>query len=123
FKGGVDYMSVGGIVDGPYAFPNVRLGSTNFESGVPIMAWRSIGNSHTEFARESALDELAIAASRDPVDLRRDLLAENPRTLRALELAAERASWGAPLPPGRARGVATSGFLGHSAQVTEVSLD
>src|SRR5260370_21682307 len=33
FKGGVDYMTVAGIVDGPYALPNVRFGSTNFASG------------------------------------------------------------------------------------------
>ena len=64
------------------------------------------------------------AAGRDPVDLRRDLLAGNPRTLRALDLAAERAGWGTPPPEGRARGVACSSFLdSHSAQVTEISLD
>src|ERR1700745_876066 len=83
------------------------------------MLWRSIGNSHTEFARESAIDELAIAAGRDPVDLRRDLLAENPRTLRALELGGE----GAAAPEGHARGITCSSYLSHSAQVTEISLD
>src|ERR1700739_4120905 len=87
------------------------------------MVWRSVGNSHTEFGRESAIDELALAPGRDPIDLRRELLAGSPRTLRALELAAERANWGTPLPEGRARGVTCSDFLGHSAQVTEVSLD
>jgi isoquinoline 1-oxidoreductase beta subunit len=123
FTGGVDRMTVSGAADGPYAFPNFRLASTNFKSGVPIMIWRSVGNSHTEFARESAIDELATAAGRDPVDLRRELLAENPRTLRALELAVERSGWGSPLPDGKARGIACSSFLSHSAQVTEVSLD
>jgi isoquinoline 1-oxidoreductase beta subunit len=123
FTGGVDFMTITGIADGPYALPNFRVASTNFESGVPIMVWRSVGNSHTEFARESAIDELAIAAGRDPVDFRRELLADNPRTLRALDLAAERSGWGSPMPEGRARGVACSSFLSHSAQVTEVSLD
>jgi isoquinoline 1-oxidoreductase beta subunit len=87
------------------------------------MIWRSVGNSHTEFARESAVDELALAAGRDPVDLRSELLVDNPRTLQALEVAVEHASWGSPLPEGRARGIASSGYLGHSAQITEVSLD
>jgi isoquinoline 1-oxidoreductase subunit beta len=123
FTNGVDFFTTTGAVDPPYAVENFRLESTNFESRIPTMVWRSVGNSHTEFARESAIDELAIAAGRDPVDLRRDLLAGTPRTLRALELAAERADWGSSLPEGRARGITSSGFLGHSAQVTEVSLD
>jgi len=119
----VDFFTTTGAADPPYEFENFKLESTNFESGVPTMVWRSVGNSHTEFARESAIDELAIAVRRDPVDLRRDLLAGNPRTLRALELAAEIADWGIALPEGRARGIACSSFLSHSAQVTEISLD
>ena len=118
-----DFFTTTGAVDPPYAIENFRIESTNFESRIPTMVWRSVGNSHTEFARASAIDELAIAAGRDPVDLRRELLADSPRTLRALELAAERADWGSPLPEGRARGITSSGFLGHSANVTEISLD
>jgi isoquinoline 1-oxidoreductase beta subunit len=123
FTNGVDFFTTTGAVDPPYAVENFRLESTNFESPIPTMVWRSVGNSHTEFARESAIDELAIATGRDPVEFRRELLADSPRTLRALELVAERADWGTPLPEGRARGITSSGFLGHSAQVTEVSLD
>src|SRR4029079_1278196 len=98
FTNNVDLLTTSGAVDPPYAVENFRLESTNFESRVPIMVWRSIGNSHTEFARESAIDELAIAAGRDPVDLRRELLADSPRTVRALDVAAERAGWGSPMP-------------------------
>src|SRR5260221_7641443 len=123
FKDGVDFMTVTGVVDNPYTFENFTVEATNVHAGVPIMVWRSVGNSHTEFARESALDELAIAAGRDPVDLRRELLVNNPRTLRALELAAERAGWGSPLPAGRARGIACTNYLSSSAQVVEVSQD
>jgi isoquinoline 1-oxidoreductase beta subunit len=123
FTNGVDFFTTTGAADPPYAFENFKLESTNFESGIPTMVWRSVGNSHTEFARESAIDELAIAAGRDPVDLRRDLLAGNPRTLRALELAAEIADWGTPPPEGLARGITCSSFLSHSANVTEISLD
>jgi isoquinoline 1-oxidoreductase subunit beta len=123
FTNGVDFFTTTGAADPPYALENFKLESTNFQSGVPTMVWRSVGNSHTEFARESAIDELALAAGRDPVDLRRELLADNPRTLRALELAAEIADWGTPLPGGRARGITCSSFLSHSANVTEISLD
>jgi isoquinoline 1-oxidoreductase subunit beta len=124
FKNRVDYMTTSGAVDEPYVLPNFKLEATNVQTGVPIMVWRSVGNSHTEFARESAIDELAAAAGRDPVEFRRDLLADNPRTLAALDLAAERAGWGTPLPEGRGRGVACSSFLSsHSAQVTEISVD
>ena len=117
------FFTTTGAVDPPYALENFKLESTNFESGVPTMVWRSVGNSHTEFARESAIDELAIAAGRDPVDLRRELLADSPRTVRVLELAAEIADWGTPPPEGRARGITCSSFLSHSANVTEASLD
>ena len=123
FKDGVDAMTVTGVVDNPYTFENFKVEATNVDAGVPIMVWRSVGNSHTEFARESALDELAIAAGRDPVDLRRELLKSNPRTLRALELAAEHAEWGSAPAAGRARGIACTNYLSHSAQVVEVSQD
>jgi isoquinoline 1-oxidoreductase subunit beta len=123
FNKGVDFMTTTGAADSPYAFTNFRLESTNIDAGVPIMVWRSVGNSHTEFARESALDELAIASNRDPIDLRRDLLTGTPRTLHALEVAAELSSWNAPIPEGRARGIACSSFLSHSAIVVEISLD
>jgi isoquinoline 1-oxidoreductase beta subunit len=123
FAKGVDFMTTTGAIDPPYAVENFKLEASNVEAGVPIMVWRSVGNSHTEFARESALDELAVASLRDPIELRRELLVNNPRTLRALEVAAERASWGLPLAEGRARGVACSNFLSSCAQITEVSRD
>ena len=123
FINGVDFFTTTGVADHPYSLPAFKLESTNVETGVPTMVWRSVGNSHTEFARECALDELALAAGRDPVDFRRGLLADNPRTLRALELAAEVVGWGRPAPDGVARGVACSGFIGHHAQIAEVSLD
>jgi isoquinoline 1-oxidoreductase subunit beta len=123
FREGVDFMTVTGVVDNPYTFENFKVEATNVDAGVPIMVWRSVGNSHTEFARESALDELAIAAGRDPIEFRRGILANNPRTLRALDLAAERSGWGSSLPEGRALGIACTNYLSHSAQVVEVSMD
>jgi isoquinoline 1-oxidoreductase beta subunit len=123
FTNDVDFFTTTGAVDSPYSYPAFKLESSNVDTGVPLMVWRSVGNSHTEFARECALDEIAIAAGRDPIDLRRDLLADNPRTLRALELAAAVSGWDKPMPEGHGRGVACSGFLSPNAQIVEVSLD
>jgi isoquinoline 1-oxidoreductase beta subunit len=123
FTNDVDFFTTTGAIDNPYTYPGFKLESSNAETGVPTMVWRSVGNSHTEFARECALDELADAAGRDPIDLRRQLLAADPRTLRALEVAAAAAGWDEPAPDGRARGVACSSFLSPNAQITEVSRD
>jgi isoquinoline 1-oxidoreductase beta subunit len=123
YHDGVDFMTTTGAVDPPYPYPAFKLESSNFDSPVPIMVWRSVGNSHTEFARECAIDELALAAGRDPIDMRRDLMADDPRALRVLDLAASAAGWGTPAPVGHARGFACSTFLSPNAQVAEVTLD
>src|SRR4029077_7869599 len=67
-KRGIDTFTISGAVNHPYEFPSFKLEATNVEPGIRTMIWRSVGNSHTEFARESAIDELALAAGRDPVD-------------------------------------------------------
>jgi isoquinoline 1-oxidoreductase beta subunit len=123
FRDGVDFFTTTGAVDPPYPYPAFKLESSNFDSPIPTMVWRSVGNSHTEFARECAIDELALAAGRDPIDMRRDLLDDDPRTLRVLDLAAKLADWDTPAPAGHGRGVACSGFLSPSAQIAEVTLD
>ena len=125
-KNGVDATSVEGVVDSPYlaAMParRVMLHSPRLE--VPVLWWRSVGNTHTAFAMESMIDELAWAAGRDPLEFRARLLGESPRHLHALQLAAEKAGWGKPLPPGRARGLAVHESFGSIiAQVAEVSVD
>jgi isoquinoline 1-oxidoreductase beta subunit len=70
------------------------------------------------------LDEVAHAGAKDPCQLRRTLLAGQPRMLAVLDLAAQKANWGSALPAGRARGIATHfSFDSYVAQVAEVSVE
>jgi len=125
-KDGVDATSVEGVADSPYvkdiADHLVDLHSP--QTGIPVLWWRSVGHTHTAFAMESMIDELAAGAGRDPLEYRRALLARHPRHLGVLNLAAERAGWGAKLPAGRARGIAVHESFGSwVAQVAEVSVE
>jgi isoquinoline 1-oxidoreductase beta subunit len=91
--------------------------------GVPVLWWRSVGHTHTAFATEVFIDELAVAAGQDPYEYRRALLADHPRHRAVLELAAGKAGWGAPLPKGRGRGIAVhESFSSFVAQVAEVTV-
>jgi isoquinoline 1-oxidoreductase beta subunit len=123
-KDGLDPEAVEGAAEMPYAVPAVHVDYVLADTGIPVGFWRSVNNSFNAFAVESFVDELAHAAGRDPYEYRRALLANQPRHRGVLELAAERAGWGAPLPAGRARGIAVwKSFESYVAQVAEVSLD
>ena len=125
-KNGIDATSVEGVSDSPYLknIPNHRVDLHSPKTAIPVLWWRSVGHSHTGFVMESLIDELAQAAGKDPVEYRRLLLKDHPRNLAALNLAAEKAGWGQPLPQGRARGVAVhESFGSYVAQVAEVSID
>lgn len=120
--GPVDSSSVEGISNMPYEIPNVLVDLHSTKLGVPIQWWRSVGSTHTAYAMEVFMDEVARAAHQDPVELRRSLLANHPKHLAVLNLAAEKAGWGTPLPKGTARGVALhESFNTPVAQVVEVS--
>src|SRR5207253_1894776 len=125
-KGGIDNTSVEGVVDSPYleAVPARLVTLHSPKQPVTVLWWRSVGNTHTAFAMESMIDELAHAAGRDPLEFRSALLAEKPRHLRALKTAAEKAGWGKAAPKGRARGLAVHESFGSIiAEVAEVSVD
>jgi len=122
-KDGIDSVSVEGAANLPYAIPNLKVELHSPKLPVPVLWWRSVGSSHTAFATECFLDELAQAGGKDPLELRRALLAGQPRHLAVLELAAAKAGWGTPLPAGRGRGLAVhESFHSFVAQVIEVAV-
>lgn len=119
-----DASVIEGAGDFAYSIPNVRAEHAIVEPGVPVGFWRGVGHSENAFIVESFLDELAHAAKKDPVELRRSLLTGSPRHLGVLDRAAKEAGWGTPLPKGLFRGVAlTKAFGSWCAQVAEVSVE
>ncbi|HKV52311.1 MAG TPA: xanthine dehydrogenase family protein molybdopterin-binding subunit [Gemmatimonadaceae bacterium] len=122
---GIDGDAISGTGDDfPYTIPNMHVEYGIPESPVPVWWWRSVGHSSTDFVVESFLDELAAAGGKDPVELRRHLLADSPRRLAVLNLAVEKSGWGTPLPNGHARGIALLDGFGNTivVQVAEVSI-
>jgi isoquinoline 1-oxidoreductase subunit beta len=102
---GIDDSLIDGAVDLPYAIPNVLVEQATLElPPVPRGPWRSVGVSHNGFVTECFFDEMAVAGGHDPVELRRVLLRNKPRHLRALVMAAEKSDWATPLPAGHGRG-------------------
>ncbi len=123
-QNGVDMMSVEGAAHMPYAIPNRHVEVHNAKKRLSVLWWRSVGHTHTGFVNESFLDEVAHAGGKDPFELRRELLKDQPRHRHVLELAAEKAGWGTPLPEGRARGIAMrKSFESFVAEVADVAVD
>ena len=125
-KNRIDATSIEGVSDSAYLMdvPDRRVGLHSPRTGISVLWWRSVGHSHTAFAMESLVDELAHAAGKDPVEYRRQLLAKHPRHLGVLNLAAEKSGWGGRSQKGRARGIAVhESFGSYIAQVAEVSVE
>jgi isoquinoline 1-oxidoreductase beta subunit len=118
-----DKTTAEGLFDLPYGFAHQHMAHVATRSGVPVGFWRSVGHSHNAFFSESFVDELAQAAKTDPLEFRRTLLKDAPRYLAVLNLAAEKAGWGQPLPAGHAHGIALHESFGSVvAEVAQVSL-
>lgn len=120
---GVDQFALEGIEDHPYDIENQRIAYGRVEPGPQVWFWRSVGHSQNVFFIESFIDELAAAAKADPYEFRRAMLGKSPRHKGVLELAAQKAGWGQPLPAGVARGIAVAQSFGsYVAEVAEVSV-
>jgi isoquinoline 1-oxidoreductase beta subunit len=123
----------------PYITPNLRIEYTLAESSVPRAWWRSVEHSSSGFVVESFIDELAAAAGQDPLAFRMKIIGgdrkipmfggekepplDTARLKGVLQLAAEKAGWGNPLPKGLGRGIATFySFNSYTAVVAEASV-
>jgi isoquinoline 1-oxidoreductase beta subunit len=123
----------------PYATPNIHIEYTLAHSSAPRAWWRSVEHSSSGFVMESFIDELAHSSGQDPLAFRLKLIGaprkipqfgETPdypqmdtgRLKDVLQLAAEKAAWGKPLPKGQGRGIAAFySFHSYVAAVAEVS--
>jgi isoquinoline 1-oxidoreductase beta subunit len=124
FKDGLDPDSTEGAIDLVYDLPNFHVEYVRVEPpGIPTAFWRSVGPSHNVFVTESFLDETAAAANQDAVAFRRALIGKSPRAKVVLELAAQKAGWGQPLPDRAGRGVSLQFVFGtYLAHVAEVEV-
>jgi isoquinoline 1-oxidoreductase beta subunit len=122
-ESGVDFHTVQGAKDIGYDFANLEVEWVQKDFPIPIVFYRAVGNTQNAFFIECFLDEVAHAAGEDPYQLRRKLLINEPRMLAVLDLVAEKAGWGEPLPRGRFRGIAFhNSFDSPFADVIEISV-
>ncbi|MFZ6749706.1 molybdopterin cofactor-binding domain-containing protein [Undibacterium sp. Ren11W] len=117
---GPDKTTAEGEFDMPYEFEHQKISHVIVPTPVPLGFWRSVGHSHNAFFKESFIDELAVAADKEPVAFRRELLKKHPRHLAVLDAAVAKAG---PAQAGRALGVALHQSFGTIvAEVAEVSV-
>lgn len=118
-----DTTAFEGVDSLPYELPHLAVDFIPLEPGIRATFWRSVGHSHTAFATESFIDELAHAAKQDPYEFRRGLLMKEHRHRWVLELAAEKIGWTTPAPEGIGRGIAVhSSFESYAAAAVEVAI-
>jgi isoquinoline 1-oxidoreductase beta subunit len=118
---GVDHSTVEGISDTTYAIPDMHVDVHHPKVGVPTLWWRSVGHTHTAYVMETMMDELAVAAGRDPVEFRLAHLASDARLAGVLRLAAEKA--GPTGPEGTHRGIAVhKSFNSYVAEIADVRI-
>ena len=139
-----------GMVDNPYAIPNMRLEAGDAKAHLRIGWLRSVCNVYHAFASCSFVDELAYQAGQDPKDHLLKILGpsrhvdpaadgaeylnydqgldthpiDTGRIAAVVDKVAEMAGWGRVMPAGRGLGIAVHrSFLSTVGTVAEVSVD
>ena len=106
-----------------YAVPNLLIDHAMRNPPVPPGFWRGVNLNQNAIYLECFIDEVAHAAKRDPLELRRELLANSPKHLAVLNAVAAKAGWGKPRAKGRYLGLAQiMGFGSYVAACAEVSV-
>ncbi|KEA62448.1 Isoquinoline 1-oxidoreductase beta subunit [Marinobacterium lacunae] len=121
---GLDHTTVEGLADTLYQVPNMALGVSDFLSPVPVLWWRSVGNTHTAYVMESLMDMLAHERGEDPIALRLSLLdrsnKEQARMAGVIEAARDMSGW----QPGQKRGFAAHySFNTFVAVVADITVE
>ncbi len=117
---GDDFTIVQAAWDQPYMPEAFRVTGYLADTMLPIGFWRAVGASQNAFFLESAIDEIAVEAGTDPVQLRLNSI-EHETSRKVISAVADMADWGAALPTGRARGMAFSLSFGvPTAQIVEI---
>ncbi|GJD52457.1 Membrane-bound aldehyde dehydrogenase [pyrroloquinoline-quinone] [Methylobacterium crusticola] len=137
-----------GLVNLPFAIPNVRMENPPADAHVRIGWFRSVSNIPRAFAVQSFLCELAHLAGRDPKDYLLDVIGpdriidpvkvgdvwnhgEDPtlypintgRLRRVIDTVAQGAGWGRKVETGRGLGIAAHySFVSYTAAVAEVEV-
>jgi len=121
--GGVDFFTTAGLPNVRYDIPTLNIEYVEQKVGLKVGSLRSVGEGATGFFVESFIDEIAHTLGRDPLELRRELLADSNRYLGVLDRVAAEAGWGKPLPPGHFQGLAVFEYHGTLvAEIAEVSV-
>ncbi len=116
---GPDAYLAEGAFDVPYRLKAFRVEGVDVTLPLPAGYWRSVGYSHNTFFLESALDEIAVRVSADPLKQRLALLEGNVAAQGVLTRAAELAGWGSE---GVKQGLAyLNAYDSHVATIIEVS--
>lgn len=124
-KNGIEETVVEGVAKTHYDIANFRCEQTRADTPMTTLWWRSVGHTHTAYAMETMIDEVAEVSKQDPLEMRRKMLAKSPRHVAVLDLLKKQTGWGKKkAPKGRAWGLAVHESFGSVVgQVAEVSIE
>ena len=106
-----------------YAIPNLVIDHAMRNTHVPPGFWRGVNHNQNAVYLECFIDECAKAAGKDPLEFRRQMMAEHPKHLAVLNAAADKAGWSKPAAAGVHRGVCQHmGFGSYCAAVAEIRM-